>query len=391
MGTLTNEAFHHDPEEVAAIFFTSGSTGSSKAVVYTSSMLHAQIQYMKDHFGYRPGGIDLCTFPLIGLLVISHGISIVLADMNMTRPVTMDPAKVTRNIRQYQCNSMFCSPMVMKKLGEYGIQHKITLPSLKKIYTAGAPVKPAVLNQFGQLLEPHATIHTPFGSTEALSVSDITDNELLSMYDPAGNYFHGICVGVPLKGIRLKVIQSVLDPIDKWDDKKLLSPDEVGEICVSGPNVSPLYLNNDNANKSTKIQDPANHIFWHITGDLGRINEAGRIWYYGRKSQCVISGDQIFYTIPTEAVFNQHPGVLRSALVGVVKENNVVPAICIELKRRIRRTRALEKELLDLGQKNEITQEISILLFFRKFPVDPRHNAKIRREILAQKAQSSIG
>lgn len=99
-GVLT-EPYSVDPEDLAAIFFTSGSTGMPKGVCYKTRTLWAQIEYMKTRFKYTPEETDLCTFPLIGLLIISHGISIVLADMDMMRPARMDPGKVIQNIRDF--------------------------------------------------------------------------------------------------------------------------------------------------------------------------------------------------------------------------------------------------------------------------------------------------
>jgi acyl-coenzyme A synthetase/AMP-(fatty) acid ligase len=91
------------------------------------------------------------------------------------------------------------------------------------------------------------------------------------------------------------------------------------------------------------------------------------------------------FTIPCEVVFNRHPLVARSALVdmpGNVPGLNK-PVICIQLKTRDRPTKKLLKELLELGGSSNLTKSISDILFFDKFPVDPRHNAKIFREKLA--------
>ncbi|MBE0654638.1 MAG: AMP-binding protein, partial [Bacteroidales bacterium] len=195
------------PEETAAIFFTSGSTGPAKAVEYGAGVLQAQIQYMRDHFAYNSNDVDLCTFPLIGLLVITHGISIVMADMDMTKPKTLDPGRLVDNIDQFSCSTMFCSPMVLEKLANYGMANNCKLHSLKKVYTAGAPVSPRLLRNFRSLLDEDAVIHTPFGSTEALSVTDIEERELQVLYKDTSVYLHGICVGTALKKIELRIIE----------------------------------------------------------------------------------------------------------------------------------------------------------------------------------------
>ncbi len=390
-GTITEyQVANSLADEEAAIFFTSGSTGMAKAVVYENSMLEAQIHYLKAHFGYRPEDIDLCTFPLIGLLVITLGLTLVLADMNMTYPSTMDPRKVAENIVRYNCSTMFCSPMVLKKLAEYGEANEIVFHSLRKVFTAGAPVSPVLLKNFRTLLTSAADIHTPFGSTEALSVTDINDRDLSKLYGGSYTFFDGICVGSPLKDIKLLIIRITDDPVESIGQAGVLQSGEVGEIVVKGPNVTQSYFGNDTANTFAKIRDSDSKLMWHRTGDLGRLDKEGRVWFYGRKLQRVVANDRTYFTIPCEAVFNQHPKVQRSALVGVKKKGSVLPVICVELKNGINHSTKLKEELLLLGQMHEVTNSFREILFFRIFPVDPRHQAKIHRERLAVLAQKQL-
>jgi acyl-coenzyme A synthetase/AMP-(fatty) acid ligase len=120
-------------------------------------------------------------------------------------------------------------------------------------------------------------------------------------------------------------------------------------------------------------------------GDLGWMDKKGRIWFCGRKSQRVVTSTETLYTVPCESIFNTHPLVHRSALVGVGPSNHQVPVICIELKKgkgRIHR-RTVKTELLELAARNDMTRDIRTILFHDSFPVDIRHNAKIFRERLA--------
>jgi hypothetical protein len=99
----------------------------------------------------------------------------------------------------------------------------------------------------------------------------------------------------------------------------------------------------------------------------------------------VVTASETLYTIPCESIFNTHPLVCRSALVGVGPPNHQLPVICIELKKakgRIHR-KSVKAELLDLAARHDITRDIKTLLFRNSFPVDIRHNAKIFRERLA--------
>jgi acyl-CoA synthetase (AMP-forming)/AMP-acid ligase II len=379
-----------EPNDTAAVFFTSGSTGPAKGVIYRSSMIDAQIQCLKNHFKYSPYEIDLCTFPLIGLLIMCLGLSVVLSDMDMTHPAKLNPEKLVQNFSQFGCTHLFCSPMVLQKLAKFGNENHIQLSTLKRVMTAGAPVSTDLLREFSKLLPESSEIHTPYGATEALPVTDIGHRELLELDKKYENHFQGICVGYPLEDIDLQIISISDEPIKLWLGVQKLNTGEVGEIVVSGPNVTQEYLANDEANLKSKIFDTDSGKYWHRTGDLGRLDEGGRVWFYGRKSQRVITKNVTLFTIPCESVINQHPKVSRSALVGVKFQNEHVPVICIESVSGIKRTKKLKKELLDLAASNTLTMEIRVVLFHKKFPVDPRHNAKIFREKLAVWAQKQL-
>ncbi len=114
-----------DPNSIAAIFFTSGSTGPAKGVIYTAGMLETQVQVTKSHFNIGSDETDLCTFPLLGLFAICHGNSSVIADMDMIHPAKMDPSSIIKNIQDFSCTQMFGSPMILKKLSQYGNVHGI--------------------------------------------------------------------------------------------------------------------------------------------------------------------------------------------------------------------------------------------------------------------------
>lgn len=392
VSTQRSRAIPMEKDEEAAIFFTSGSTGPPKGVVYTRGMLEALIEHLKNSYGYGPEEIDLCTFPVLGLLIHCMGISIVLADMDMLHPSRLKPERILNNISDFQCSHMFCSPMVLKRLADYGVEKKIVLGSLKRIMTAGAPVPPSVLKQFKALLEEDAEIHTPYGATEALLLTDISDAELTALYGSSDSYAEGICVGYPLTGIEVKIMAISDHPVSSVGELNTLKEPEVGEIVICGPIVSNAYRMNQKANDLMKIHEEPRKRIWHRTGDLGRMDAHGRLWFYGRKTQRVVIGNRVLFTIPVEAVFNQHPAVSRSALVGVKQagRSDKIPVICIELIKNKKRTIYLYEELRSMAAKNTMTREIENFLVHPKFPVDPRHNAKIFREKLSDWAADKM-
>jgi len=127
--------------------------------------------------------------------------------------------------------------------------------------------------------------------------------------------------------------------------------------------------------------------FYHRMGDVGYKDESGRVWFCGRKSHRVETSDGTFFTVPCEAVFNVHPKVYRTALVGAKGK----PVLCVELEKNIPADKEqIREELLALGSSFPHTSGIKTILFHPGFPVDIRHNAKIFREKLAAWARSEL-
>lgn len=156
----------------------------------------------------------------------------------------------------------------------------------------------------------------------------------------------------------------------------------VGEIVLKGGIVSQSYYKNPKANALNKILDGDENR--HRMGDLGLIDEEGQLWFCGRKQHRVCTSDTTLFSVQCEGIFNQHPDVFRSALVGIGPKNNQTPIICIELEPNSNKSKtALKQSILDIGKAHAITKDIHTVLFHDAFPVDIRHNAKIGREQLA--------
>ncbi|MEJ2202358.1 MAG: AMP-binding protein [Desulfuromonadaceae bacterium] len=286
---------------------------------------------------------------------------------------------------------MFGSPALINRVGRYGQQHGIKLPTLRRVISAGAPVPASVLERFAAMLPATAEVFTPYGATEALPVCSIGSRQILEQTRALTEQGHGVCVGQPMKGIELHIIAIDDGPIPCWDEGLKVADGQIGEIVVKGPQVTARYFNRPKADALAKIRDPAGG-FFHRMGDLGYRDEAGRIWFCGRKAHRVISPDQTRYSIPCEAIFNTHPQVYRSALVGVGARHQQRPVICIELEKGVKKSteEQIRRELLDLACQYAVTTGIRELLFHPAFPVDIRHNAKIFREKLAVWAQKEL-
>ncbi|MBN1958862.1 MAG: AMP-binding protein [Desulfuromonadales bacterium] len=381
-----------DADEMAAILFTSGSTGVPKGVVYTHGNFIAQVELLQKIYNIQPGEVDLPTFPLFALFAPALGMASVIPVMDFTRPGSVNPENIIKPILKFNITTMFGSPALINRVGRYGAEHDIVLPSLKRAISAGAPVPARVLEQFCHMLNADTQVFTPYGATESLPVCSIGSSEILSETARLTDQGKGVCVGHPVPGIELAIIHISDDPIENWDSSLLVKPGDIGEIVVSGPQVTRSYFQRADSTRSAKIHDHNRQIFYHRMGDLGYRDTQGRIWFCGRKSQRVVCRDRTFYTIPCEAVINTHPEVYRSALVGVRGTDSVVPVICIEPERTVTRTDlpALLKEVRRIAAENPLTRPIQHFLVHRSFPVDIRHNAKIFREKLAAWARRRV-
>ena len=286
---------------------------------------------------------------------------------------------------------MFASPALLNRVGEYGKKNRIKLPSLKRVISAGAPVSPSIIEQFSSMLCGDAEIHTPYGATEAVPIISITSNEILSETRKFSEQGYGICIGRPINDLKVCIIKVSDDPIDKWSEDLMVQDGEIGEITVKGDLVTRNYFERPEADALAKIKDQDS--FWHRMGDVGWKDSKGRIWFCGRKSHRVATENRTLFTIPCEAIFNNHPRVFRSALVGIGPRTSTKTGHLhrTETSTKLNITKKrLKMNLLELAQQHELTQDIEIVLFHPSFPVDIRHNSKIFREKLAIWAEKKL-
>ena len=372
------------PDEQAAILFTSGSTGPAKGVVYEHGMFDAQVRCLQSSFGCGPEQTDLATFPLFALFDAALGMTAVIPDMDASKPGSADPRKIVAAITAQSCTQMFGSPALLRRLAQHGERTGVKLPSLRRVITCGAPIPPPLLESLHHMLPADAEIHTPYGATEALPVTDIASREILSETREATARGGGTCVGRPLPGISVRIIEISDDPLATLEETREPPDGRIGEIVVSGPVVTHSYFDNPEATAAAKLRDAAGAV-WHRMGDVGRFDEQGRLWFCGRKAHRVITEQGTLFTVPCEAIFNQDPRVFRTALVGVGEPGRMKPVLCVELEPASATANRQEvtRDLLARGAANEHTREIRTVLFHPAFPVDVRHNAKIFREQLA--------
>jgi olefin beta-lactone synthetase len=371
-------------DDVAAILFTSGSTGVPKGAVYSHGNFAAQVESLRVTYGIKPGEMDLATFPLFGLFGPALGMTTIIPDMDATKPAEVDPRKINEAIENFGATNMFGSPALLNRVSAYGVEHGYKWDSLKRVISAGAPVPGDVLERVHKLLPDGVEVFTPYGATESLPVASIGSRIILKETFAKTGEGQGVCVGHPVEAVDVSMIEITDDAIENWSDATVLKAGEIGEIVVKGPRVTRTYFNRPESTKLAKIED-SDGGFYHRMGDLGYFDEDGRIWFCGRKAHRVCAGSKTYFTVPCEGVFNSHPAVYRSALVGPVIKGQVKPVLCVELNlsdAALKPLDTLRRELFELGKKFAPSGMVDTIKFHPGFPVDIRHNSKIFREKL---------
>jgi olefin beta-lactone synthetase len=367
-----------EADDPALVAFTSGGTGRPKGVIFTNRMLTEQLAVFRGQFGFRGGEQDLPLLPVFSLFTAALGVGSIFPPLDPSRPLSLVPKQIIRVMRDLGNQTSFGSPTLWTKLAEYCRQTGESLPQLRRVFMAGAPVSQATLDLVKAAC-PQAESFTPYGATEALPVTVAAAAEL-RQHPPtlAVSGEQGTPVGRAIEGVTLRVVQPAVEPANS----PLIdcAPREIGEIVVSGDTVSREYLSRPEATAASKVSEGGR--VWHRMGDMGYLDADGQLYFCGRRVHVVTTTDRVFHSVPVENVFNRHPQVSRTALVGVVGE----PALVVEPRSRSLTPdarRRLAAELRAIGAGDAVTAPIRRFYFHHSFPVDARHNAKIFRDRLA--------
>ena len=393
---LKSEIVNSAATDLAAVLFTSGSTGAPKGVCYEHGMFEAQVRLIRETYSIQPGEVDLPMLPIFALFNPALGMTTIVPEIDPSRPATVDPEKIVRAIRQENVTNTFGSPTLWRIISRHCLRNNLTLPSVKRVLMAGAPVPPGLFADLQKIL-PNGTAHSPYGATESLPVASISATEVLGETAAATAAGKGTCVGRPAADIQVKIIAITDAPLTEIRE---LTAGQIGEIIVSGPVVTKTYDQLPEATTLAKIENRESKIkngaaVWHRLGDLGYLDALGRLWFCGRKAERVETNHGPLYTEQAEPVFNAHPDVARTALIATGHDGRR-PAIVVEpVSRDVVATpslrRKLVRELRELGAAHPHTDLIRLAYLHPHLPVDVRHNAKIHRLALARWAEGKHG
>ncbi len=343
------EGYEEAPEDLPALLtFTTGTTGRPKVIGRSHAFLEAQHRVLTDHMGLGPDDIDLPTLPVFLLNSLAAGATCVLPDADLRAVGSVVPDKVIRQLREHRCTSTSGSPAFYAPLARALREAGETLPDLRKVFTGGARVPAALLEDL-VAVAPNARVEVVYGSTEAEPIATLDAREVLDDTAAGEREGRGSCVGRPVPGLALHVAAP--------GTHVELPAGEIGELVVSGAHVNPGYFEDPGADAENKLPDGDRT--WHRTGDTGYRDDRGRIWLVGRVSTMV--GD--LHPFLVEAPAESEDWVVRAALVGLDGEA------------------VLACEVLDppggwqdaLAERSGVDRVVEV----PRVPTDARHNAKV--------------
>ena len=301
-GSLLERAVHHSDEhqvvpmaqdDLAAILYTSGTTGRSKGAMLTHGNLLSNARVLKDSWGWRPGDVLIHALPIFhvhGLFVAIHGA--LINGSKMLWQAKFDPKRVIAAMPRATV-FMGVPTLYVRMLAEPSLNREAVRNM--RLFVAGSA--PLLIETFTEWQERTGhTILERYGMSETVM---LTSNP----GDPALGERRGGTVGFPLPGVGLRVC---------GEAGKELPTDDIGDIEVKGPNVFKGYWRMPEKTRQEFTADG-----WFKTGDVGKIDERGYVHIVGRSKDLIISGGYNVYPAEIEGYINEMPGVAESALVGV--------------------------------------------------------------------------
>ena len=371
-----------------AVVFTSGATGPPKGVVYRVRQLRAQIDLITATYHLTLDDRLVAAFAPFALYGPALGIASAVPAMDVTAPATLTAAALADAIQSVDATVVFASPAALRNVvatsARLSDAQRAAMRRPRLVMSAGAPLQPELLRQVAGLLSG-AEIHTPYGMTEVLPVTDIS----LEQIEDAGNGV-GVCVGLPVDGVQVGI-----SPLDAGGDA-LRPPqyavDVPGEICVRAAHAKDRY---DRLwlTEATSSRDAG----WHRTGDVGHLDAAGRLWMEGRLTDVITTERGPVTPVPAEQRVQRLDEIRSAALVGVGPAGHqqivaiVVPAdVRPAAPRRTSGGRAsglaLAPSALASTVRSAAEVELAAVLTTASLPVDIRHNSKIDHLALSRSA-----
>jgi malonyl-CoA/methylmalonyl-CoA synthetase len=369
---LERAAFHSDvhapahkhADDLAAILYTSGTTGRSKGAMLSHGNLLSNAVVLKDYWGWRSGDVLIHALPIFhvhGLFVANHG-----ALLNGSKMLWLDKFDPRAVLGALGRASVFMGvpTLYVRLLAETGLTRE-ACAAMRLFVSGSAPMLTETFNEFRE--RTGHTIVERYGMSETLM---LTSNP----YDARDGERRGGTVGFALPGVGVRV---------STGSGEVSAPGEVGHIEVKGPNVFSGYWRMPEKTREEFTEDG-----WFKTGDVGSLDAQGRLTIVGRSKDLIITGGFNVYPAEIEAYLNEAEGVLESAVVGAPHPDFGEGVVAIVVPRSGAK---LEPEVLIAGLKARIANYKVPKRVFLADSLPRNAMGKVQKNLLREQHQDLFG
>ena len=379
-----------DPDADAAILFTSGSTGPAKGAVLTHRQVSAMFTAVGDTLQLDPERGLVAGFATFALLGPALGAPTVVPDMDITRPGELTATALAQAVAALGAPAVFTAPAALRNIldtaSELDETDRAALARAASFFSAGAPIPAHLLRGLRELM-PEARALTPYGMTECLAVAAID----LDGIEAAGQG-DGVCVGSPVPRVRIAI--AVMDELGRTTGEITETAGVRGEILVRAPHVRDRYLMLwGTTHESMRFEG------WHATGDVGHLDDAGRLWVEGRAGHVLATAGGLYTPVQVEEAAETVPTVRRAGAAVVGPRGTQQVVVILETEEgyrpggrpaRPRPAGTSLQEAVRRAVRERSGAEVTAVFTTRALPTDIRHNSKIDRTALSRWSEQTL-
>jgi acyl-coenzyme A synthetase/AMP-(fatty) acid ligase len=367
--------------------------------VYAHRQLQAQRDLLASTYAVEEHDRLVAAFAPFALYGPALGIASAVPAMDVTAPASLTATALAEAVAAVDATLVFGSPAalghVVATADRLTASQRDALARVRLVLSAGAPVPVSLLERVAALT-PKGSLHTPYGMTEVLPVTDISLDGLREARSEAAGTAagNGVCVGRPLAGVRIELLP--LDNRGRPDPTRrpaTAGPGVTGEVVVHAEHVK-LRYDALWATQSAGVTADGGH----RTGDVGHMDASGRLWVEGRLVHVVSTPRGPLTPVGVEQLVEELPQVSRAAVVGVGPAGT--QAVVVVVEPAAERARAGSRKRSGLAEPAlaaavrasaaTIAPHVAAVLVVPALPVDIRHNSKIDRTRLAAWAEQML-
>jgi len=360
------DIFSFDENEIAEIFYTSGSTGMPKGVMLSHRTLYLHALALLGTFSCKDTNVELHTIPLFHANGWGRPQSITMSGGKHVMVRRFEPSSVLRLIQDEKATAMTLVPTMANALLNCPDLGKFDTSSMKVITNGGAASSPELIARLEQAF--HCEVCSGYGLTETCPVITTAQPKgTVTCADEADRLNHLSAAGWPLLGTEVRVVDSQMRDVPR-------DREAVGEVVARGDNVMDGYYNEPEATKAVLTDG------WLHTGDMAVWDEENYIYIVDRKKDIIISGGENISSIEVEKAIAAHPAVLECAVVSAPDQQwGEIPAAIIVVKQNHKLT---EAELVSFLKSRIARFKVPRMIKFVEGPLPKTGTGKmLKREL----------